>query len=515
MNDPSKGPPAGNGDIVLELKNITKLYDGAIALEGVSLRIRRGEVHGIIGKNGAGKSTLVGIISGIISPSRGEIIIKGRSHSSLSPRAAKKQHISIITQEPQIIGESTVAENFFMPRYIDGRPFINWRQVERKSREILEAASFPIDVTRKMRDLSISERQLLLVIKACYIENTDIIIMDEVSASLTQKDQAILYGIIAERIRAGKTVIFISHLIGELLRVCNRVTVLRDGRTVSSAYCRDLDIKSLSGLIVGDENYDTAAAEDQSGAVREGVVFELRNFTNYGKFQDVNIRLRRGEIVGIAGLRGSGRTEIFKSVIGADKYDSGSIMVKGLKTRYRSPAQAWGKGVMYLPEEREAEGLVGIASIAHNITVSVLKQISRFGIIRRRLEELRADSLIQTLNIKTSSREQKLHQLSGGNKQKVLVGRIMAYAPLVCLLDEPTRGVDIESKESILQTINRELRGSSCVLLTSPGIDDLIKICDRILVLYEGRIIDEFHRGEFNEQNIYRATQGEIIHASA
>jgi ABC-type sugar transport system ATPase subunit len=499
-------------ELVLEMRNITKLYEGAIALEEVNLEVRRGEVHGLIGKNGAGKSTLVGIISGLIAPSMGEIIIKGKTFSSLTPRTAKKQHVSIITQEPQIIEESTVAENFFMPHYLGGKHLINWRQVEQVSREILDKAKFPIDVTRKMRDLSISERQLLLVVKACYIENAEIIIMDEVSASLTQKDRLILYGIIRDRIDAGKTVIFISHLTEELLRVCDKLTVLRDGHSVAAAFCRDLDLKSLSALIVGNENCDLGAMEDKSAMIQDGVVFELRDFTNYGKFRNVNIQLRKGEIVGIAGLRGSGRTEIFKSIVGADKHDEGSIFLNGNKTAYHSPAKAHSEGVVYLPEEREAEGLVGIASIVHNITSSILPQVSAAGIIHGKKEAARADELIRTLNIKASSREQKLHQLSGGNKQKVLVGRIMTHAPQVCLLDEPTRGVDIESKESILQTINSEMRGKSCVLLTSPGIDDLIKICDRILVLYDGCIIDEFHRGEFNEQDIYRATQGEVIH---
>jgi ABC-type sugar transport system ATPase subunit len=496
------------------MRDITKLYAGAVALNGVNFRVRRGEVHGLIGKNGAGKSTLVGIISGIVQPSGGEIIVNGRLFSSFSPITAKKQKISIITQEPQVIEESTVAENFFMPAYIDGRQIIDWRRIEGMTREILDEADFPIDVTRKVRDLSLSERQILLVIKACYVEKADIIIMDEVSASLTQKDQTTLYGIIQERIASGKTVIFISHHAEELLRVCDRVTVLRDGRTVGSAECGALDLKSLSALIVGSSDYDSAVMADKSHMVRDDTIFELRGFTNYGKFQNINIALRMGEVVGLAGLRGSGRTEIFKSIVGLDSHDEGTILLNGLPKKYRSPVAAHADGIMYMAEEREAEGLVSIASIKHNITASILPHISRRGVLDNAEENGRTDGLIETLGVKCYSREQPIDQLSGGNKQKVMVGKVMARAPLVCLLDEPTRGVDIEAKESILNTINDRMRENSCIMITSPGIEDLIKICDRILVICDGRVIDEFERGEFSEQDIYRAAQGEIIHAN-
>lgn len=502
---------AQSEDIALELRHITKLYSGTVALDDVSLTVKRGEVHGLIGKNGAGKSTLVGVISGIVSPSSGEILVNGQTFASLSPITAKRQHISIITQEPQVIEESTVAENFFMPLYA-GRQIIDWRSMAQRAAAILEQAGFPMDVSIKMRDLSISERQLLLVIKACYVESADIIIMDEVSASLSQKDQGVLYQIIEQLIARNKTVLFISHHTEELLRVCDRVTVIRDGHNVGSASRDELDLKKLAALIVGHTNYDELVMENLSSMVREEEVFALKDFTSCGKFQDVNLTLRRGEIVGLAGLRGSGRTELFKSIVGADSHDKGTLLLQGRETQYASPAAACDDGVLYLAEEREAEGLVSIASIKKNITVSVLPKISRWGIIQNKKEDRWTDELIQTLDIKAVSRDQEISQLSGGNKQKVLVAKVMAHTPLVCLLDEPTRGVDIEAKESILNTINRELRKQSCVLISSPGVEDLIKICDRILVLYEGRIMDQFVRGQFSEQEIYRAMQGEIIH---
>lgn len=501
-------------EIAFELKNITKLFAGTVALENVSISVNKGEVHGLIGKNGAGKSTLVSILSGIIPPSMGEICVNGHSFKSLTPITAKKQNISIITQEPQVIEESTVAENLFMPNYMDGKQIISWSKMTKKAREILQAANFPIDPQMKVGDLSISERQILLVIKSCYVETADIIIMDEVSASLTQKDMAILYGIVRERIASGKTVIFISHHTEELLVICDRVSVLRDGHCIGCYEVKDLNKQKLAALIVGNTNYDTTRAADKRDMICDEVLLELKDFTHYGRFQHINLRLRKGEIVGLAGLRGSGRTELFKSIVGADAHDRGEVHLKGTPRKYKSPAAALKDGVLYLAEEREAEGLISIASIKKNITINILPMLSKRGIIYERQERLKADNLIDTMSVKAFSRDQEIHQLSGGNKQKVLVGKVMARNPLVSLLDEPTRGVDIEAKESILHTINEEMRENSCVLITSPGVEDLIKICDRILILYHGELIDELQREEFDEQAIYGAMQGERIHTS-
>jgi ABC-type sugar transport system ATPase subunit len=483
-----------------------------VALEDVSISVNKGEVHGIIGKNGAGKSTLVGILSGIIPPSIGEILVNGHSFRTLTPIAAKKQHISIITQEPQVINESTVAENLFMPGYLGERQIIPWMELSRHCKKVLDEAGFPIDPALKVRELSISEKQLLLVIKSCYVENADIIIMDEVSASLTKKDEATLYGIIRERVQAGKTVIFISHHTGELLQVCDRVTVLRDGHSIGCYTCKELDMPKLAALIVGESRFDAAKSTCQKETEHGELLFELKGFTSYGKFRDICLRLHKGEVVGLAGLRGSGRTEIFKSIVGIDSHDCGGIFLKEKERHYSSPASAHKDGILYMSEEREAEGLISISSIKKNLTISILPRISKMGLIKNHLEYSKVDNLIRTLDIKAFSRDQEVNQLSGGNKQKVLVGKIMAHNPLVCLLDEPTRGVDISAKESILNTINEEMRKDACILLSSPGVDDLLKICDRILILYEGRLIGEFAREEFNEQNIYRAMQGEIIH---
>ncbi len=499
----------------LSLKNITKLYAGTVALRDVSLTVRRGEVHGLIGKNGAGKSTLVGVMSGLVIPSSGEIMLDGEKFHALTPIAAKKHHISIITQEPQVIEESTVAENLFFPMYIEGKGIINWKDLSKKADAILREAGMPLDPDMKVRDLSVSERQLLLVVKACFVEKGELIIMDEVSASLSNRDQKILYEIIKKLIKAGKTVIFISHHTKELLEVCDVVTVIRDGEAVKSVRREDLDLKTLAGLIVGNENFEAREGDDLSELVTDEEIFSLEGYTSYGKFRGIDLSLHRGEIVGLAGLRGSGRTELFRSIIGADPHDSGVMKLCGQEVNYKSPAKAAQDGVVYLTEEREAEGLVPIASVRQNLTMSILKKITRGGLLRSKVEKETAARSIDQLDIKVASQQQEVQQLSGGNKQKVLVGRVMEQQPRVCLLDEPTRGVDIEAKDSILHSINHGFRDNACALISSPGVEDLMKICDRILILYQGRITEEFTKEEFSEEDIYRAMQGEVLHGDA
>ena len=503
-----------NGSIALEMYNISKLYAGTVALENVCFSVKKGELHGIIGKNGAGKSTLVDIMSGIIPPTRGEIRVNGHVYKSMTPSVAKKEFISIITQEPQVVNDCTVMENLFMPLYKDGQPIIPWNELNKRAAAVMEQGGFPIDVTQPVGDLSVSEKQILLVIKACYVENANIIIMDEVSASLSQHDEQTLHRIARERIAAGKTVILISHRTDELLKMCDRVTVLRNGHNAGTAEVKDLTMESLAALIVGNSNYDKEMLPHAAIDKDAPIVFEAKHITSYGKYRDFSIQLRRGEIVGIAGLRGAGRTELFKSIVGLDRIDEGKILIDGAEKRYHAPSEAIKDGVVYLAEEREREGLISIASIKHNLTIGIFKTISQNGIFRKKTENSKVDELIDVLSVKAYTREQEIQQLSGGNKQKVLVGKVMAQKPRVCFLDEPTRGVDIEAKESMLHTINEEMRKDSAILISSPGVEDLIKVCDRIVVLFEGRTVGEFDKSEFDEKRIYQMMQGEILEGS-
>jgi ABC-type sugar transport system ATPase subunit len=494
----------------LRLNHISKIYPGTVALHSVNLDVRRGEVHGIIGKNGAGKSTLVGIIAGIISPTEGEIFIENKRFRALNRITSKKERISIVTQDPQVILDFTVAENLFMGDYICRNRFVNWREIYSRAEQILKKANLHINARAKAADLSISERQLLLVLKAFYVEQARIVILDEVSASLSQKDEQILYKVIDQIKSIGNTILFISHRTDELLKVCDRVTVLRDGRSIVTKSCAELDKEKLSSLIVGEEFRISERMQGSGPAcnMNEEPVLSVENLTRLGFYRNITFQLKKGEILGLAGLRGSGRTEILKGIAGIEPAEDGLIRIGSASRRLNHPSQALQEGIVYLPEDRENEGIIGTLSVRENLILNALPAVSRAGMINKVRERQFTAGIIKSLGIKAASGEQEVNQLSGGNKQKVVVGRIAATRPKVVLLDEPTKGVDIAAKESILRIVREELSKTAGIIMTSPGLDDLIMVCDRILILYQGEITGEFSREDFSEGDLYLAVQG-------
>lgn len=504
---------AGETGTVLSLSQISKIYPGTVALHSVNLDVHRGEVHGIIGKNGAGKSTLVGIIAGMISPTEGEICIENKRYRSLTRIISKKERISIVTQDPQVILDFTVAENLFMGDYICRNRVVNWKEIYTRAEQILKKAGLHINARAKASELSIGERQLLLVLKAFYVENASVVILDEVSASLSQREEQILYKII-DRIKAmGNTILFISHRTDELLKVCDRVTVLRDGRTIVTKSCAELDKEKLSTLIVGEE-FKLSEGPQRSGPTCDRnaePVLSVENLSRPGFYQNITFDLRKGEILGLAGLRGSGRTEILKGIAGIEPAEDGLIRVDAMTKRLTQPSQALKEGIVYLPEDREHEGIIGTLSVRENLILNSLPAVSRVGVVNKARERQFTAAIIEALGIKTASDDQEVNQLSGGNKQKVVVGRISATQPKVVLLDEPTKGVDISAKESILEIVREKLSKTAGIIMTSPGLDDLIMVCDRILILYRGEITGELRREEFSEGDLYLAVQGNKI----
>lgn len=502
-------PEANPDDTALKLQGISKIYPGTVALHKVNINVKKGEVHGIIGKNGAGKSTLVEIIAGITTPTAGKIFIGGEGYDSLSRIDARRKKIAIVPQEVQLILDFTVAENLFISDYTRWGWLINWQGLYTRAEEIVKKANLHINVRVRAGDLSVSEQQLLLVLKACYVEQSDIIILDEASASLAQRDEELLYRIIRERKGGGCTILFISHRAEELLKVCDRVTVLRDGHSISTKNCRELDRDKLSDLIVG-EKFCRHIKVDQGQLKKDlgETVLAVENLTRLGVYQEISFQLKKGEILGLAGLRGSGRTEIFRGIVGIDHPDEGTIFVNGQRRCYRSPAAALGDGIVYLPEDREREGLISNLSVRENLMLNALDTVKRGLLLNRSKESRAVADLIKELDIKVASPEQEVNQLSGGNKQKVVVGKIAAAGPQIFLLDEPTRGVDISAKQGILNIVRNSLCREAGIVITSPGLEDLINICDRILVLHRGRITGEFLRGNLRESDLFSAVQG-------
>jgi ABC-type sugar transport system ATPase subunit len=507
----TKSPEGAFGEPMvpaLSLQGITKIYPGTVALEEVNLEVRYGEVHGLIGKNGAGKSTLVGILAGLIQPTSGTIRIGNCSFGSLSRAHAKREGVAIVTQEPEIILDITVAENLYLGDFETRGGFLDWSGMFAKAQKVLEQVGLDINVQLRAGDLSLSERQLLLIIKACIVEDARIIILDESSAPLTQKDAEILRRLVGDLRSRGKAIVYISHHIDELLEICDRLTVLRDGRSVATRNRADLDHQSLSELIVGDGFAVCKARRGEETPAFGEELLVLEGLTRWGNYEGISFTLRRGEILGIAGLRGSGRTELLKGIAGIEPPDEGKIVLKGKERLFRKPNEALAAGVAYLPEERESEGLIKLFSIRDNLILNSLSQFVSHGFIRNAAASRRAAEVFEEVQVKAFSLEQAVEELSGGNKQKVVIGRIMAARPDVYLLDEPTRGVDIGAKKSILSLICERIRGNAGVIITSPGLDDLIDVCDRILVLCGGKIVKSYNRREFDEKQLFMDIQG-------
>ncbi len=506
-------------DTLLHLDRVTKLYPGTIALYQASLGLERGEVHGIIGKNGAGKTTLVKIISGIEAPTSGTLTVRGRTCRGWNRAEARENGIAIVTQEPQIVPDFTVAENLFTPRYpCSPLARIRWGEIRSRAERILAEAGIGVNPRARGSDLTLSEQQLVLVAKAFFVDEADVILLDEVTASLSERDEALLDGLIGQQKRRGKAIIYITHRMAEILRLCDRVSVLRDGRTVATERVAGLDEARLSAYITGTagmrpppEN-PSADSRPPSGArsAPDGDVPLLRveGLTQAGRYEGISFDLGEHEILGLAGLRGSGRTEILKTLAGILKAGSGRVLLDGREVRVSGPAGALRRGIVYLPEDRDREGLVETHSVRLNLSLSSLGPLRRGPFLDRRREEARTAALIETLSIDTPSAEQEVRYLSGGNKQKVVVGRILSARPRIYLLDEPTKGIDIAAKRSILAQTRATLRREAAVILTSPGLEDLLEACDRILVLHQGRIVAAFPRDAFDESRIYMAMQG-------
>lgn len=490
----------------LVLCDIAKVYPGTVALDRVSFDVLPGEVHGLIGKNGAGKSTLVGVLAGLIEPSGGSITIGGRSFKSLSRGRAKREGVAIVPQEPELIAGLTAAENLFLGGLPSRWGVLDRRGLRAAAGRVFAEYEAGIDPDQLAGDLPLSGRQLLLVLRSCVVEDARIVVLDEASAPLACDDARNLRRIVRRLRSEGRSVIYISHQVDELLDVCDRVTVLRDGRVAAVRERSSLDRRRLSELIVG-EGASLSPVRPGDAAPAGEEVLRLEELSRPGAFSGISLSLMRGEILGLAGLRGSGRTELLKAIAGVDPAAGGAMFVNGRRISPSSPSEAMAAGVAYLPEEREGEGLIRGFPICDNLLLNRLGG-GRGGLVNRRAVQDRAVRLFSDVRLKARSIHQDVDELSGGNRQKVVVGRIMAGAPDVYLLDEPTRGVDIGAKRAILSIVAGRIREGAGVVLTSPGLDDLVEVCDRILVMSEGRIAKEYGRGSFSEKRLFLDMQG-------
>jgi inositol transport system ATP-binding protein len=488
----------------LEVVHISKSFPGVLALDDISLQARRGSVLVLCGENGAGKSTLMKIINGIYQPDTGEILIDGKRVHVRSPIQARKLGISMIFQELNYMPELTVEESLFCGRLPVKGPRVDWKTVRKRTVELLERENLHYSPTAQMKDLSVSDIQMLEILKAISID-ASIIIMDEPTSAITQREVERLFSKIADLKARGTCIIYISHKMDEVFRIADDITVLRDGRVVESRPRAELDIDKVISLMVGrklDTNFPKRQVEIGEEALR------VEGLTMPGVFQDISFTVRKGEIVGFAGLMGAGRTEVMRAVFGLDSFASGEIRVHGKRVRIASVKDSTSAKVAMLSEDRRRYGLVPVRSVRENVSLSKLRQFIYGGRLHRLKETKFVSALCERLNVKTPSLTTAVEALSGGNQQKVVLGKWMLSEPDVLIMDEPTRGIDVGAKREIYKLMGDLAVEKRALIMVSSELPELIGMCDRIYVMCKGRISGEIARPDFTQEAIMRLAMG-------
>ncbi|MEW6579054.1 MAG: sugar ABC transporter ATP-binding protein [Chloroflexota bacterium] len=491
---------------LLELHHISKTFPGVKALDDVSFDVRPGEIHCLLGENGAGKSTLIKVASGVYQPDSGEIVAQGETVRFGSPRDAQTHGIATIYQELLLYPELSVAENIFMghaPRTRFGA--VDWSLMRQKSREILASLNIQdMDVNRKVGSLTVGNRQRVEIAKALSM-NARVLIMDEPTASITETDVERLFETIELLKERQVGIVYISHRLNEVFIIGDRVTVLRDGRYIATKPVAETSEDDLVSMMVG-RTIDNLfpKLETQIGQV----VLEARNLTRKRVTHDVSFQLRAGEIVGMAGLVGSGRSEVAQAIFGFAPAHSGTILIDGKEVAIKNPAQAMRHGIAYVPEDRGTQGLIRPMELRENTSLTVLRTLSRATFINRRKEMQLAQDTIDKLRIRAYSPRQIAGKLSGGNQQKVVVGKWLAAQPRILIVDEPTRGIDVGAKAEIHRLMSELAQQGMAILMISSELPEILGMSDRILVMREGRIVAELSRAEATQENIGMAMMG-------
>ncbi len=486
---------------VLEMRQIRKTFPGVVALDGVGFELRKGEVHVLLGENGAGKSTLTKILSGAYQKNSGHIFLNGQEIDIRGPRHARELGIGIIYQELTLVPHLTVAENIFLGREPSSLPgVIDNRKTYRDAQAFLDGLGVDISARSKVTSLGVAQQQMVEVAKALSLDAT-ILIMDEPTSALTEHEIKTLFAVIRRLKEKGVAVVYISHRLEELHEIGDRVTILRDGKYVATRAVKDVSRGELVRMMVNREL--TEQFPKQTTRIGEEIL-RVESLTRKGSLNDISFSVRTGEILGIAGLLGSGRTELARAVFGADRVDSGKIYVKGKLQDVRTPRRAILSGIGLLTEDRKTQGLILNLSVRENISLPNLSQICRVGIVSSQKEARIVSPIVQELRVKTPGLEQKVVYLSGGNQQKVVMSKWLLSKAEILFFDEPTRGIDVGSKVEIYQWMNRLTAAGAAIVMISSELPEILGLSDRILVMHLGRIVKEFSRAE--------ATQEEILH---
>ena len=503
MTDTNNTSPRASA---LRMTGISKSFPGVKALQDVSFEVIAGEVHAVVGENDAGKSTLMKILSGFYQPDEGEIEVKGEQVGHWTPKEARERGIGMIYQELNLVPDLTVAENISLGAMPRRGPFVDYRAVTARAKAVLAELDANIDPGTRLGNLSISQQQLVEIAKVV-ASRPSIVVLDEPTSSLGEKETRILFDVIGRMRASGIAIIYISHRLQEVMEIGDRVTVLRDGRHIETREVAGITPEQMVRLMVG---RDLSEMFPKLDLELGEPVLTVTGLSRAGQFDDITLDVRANEIVGLAGLVGSGRTEVARAIFGLDPIDSGEIRIKGALARIGNPRQGVAAGIALVPEDRKGQGIIPALSVRENFTLPVITRITNALLIRARRERGIVTDFVNRLKVNPPQIERPLNVFSGGNQQKVVLGKWLLSEPTLLILDEPTRGVDVGAKADIHEIIGEFARSGGGVLMISSELPELLAVCDRIFVLHEGNLVAEIPRAQADEESVMRAATGQV-----
>lgn len=483
---------------LLEMKDIKKSFNGVEVLHGIQLKLQQGSVHALMGENGAGKSTMMKIIAGVYKKDGGSISIRGQAVEINSPTESQKLGIAMIHQELSPIPEMTVAENIFLAREPKKNLFIDYKGMYKQTEELLRDLHIHVKPKDKLKNLKVADQQLVEIAKAISY-NADIIIMDEPTSAITDKEVDNLFEIIKSLKAKGKGIIYISHKMDEIFRISDEISVLRDGSYVNTWKSRDIDNNTLIKNMVGRELNEIFP---KVSVPISDTVLEVKDLSIKGKFSNISFQLKKGEILGIAGLVGAGRTEVMNAIFGLDPAESGEIIIRGKKCHITKPQDAISKGIAYVTEDRKLEGLILQMSVGHNISLPSMKKMCKGFFIRNNVEKTIVQEQVEALRIKLHNTSQLVSRLSGGNQQKIVLAKWLVRNPSILILDEPTRGIDVGAKAEIYKLMGEFVKKGNSIIMISSEMPEVMGMADRILIFSNGILSGQLQREEFTQESI-------------
>ena len=489
----------------IEMNNIYKAFGQNKVLEGVQFSLEAGEVHALMGENGAGKSTLMNILTGLHKHDQGTITINGKEVSFKDSKEAEKAGLAFIRQELNIWPEMTVLENLFIGKeMVNALGVLKTKQMKAKATEIFKTLNISLPFDKEAGLCSVGEQQMIEIAKAL-MTDAEVIIMDEPTAALTDREIEKLFEVMKGLIKKGVSLVYISHRMEEIFAICDRITVMRDGKTVDTKRIIDTNFDEVVQKMVGRELEDRFPHREASPGE---VVLEVNALTKKGLFEDIHFAVRQGEIVGVAGLMGAGRTEIMRAIFGIDQIGSGELKIEGKKVAIRKPTDAVRHGLAFITENRKEEGLILDFSIRENIGLPNLKSFAPNGIVKTADEKKFAEMMVKRLHVKTSSTEAIIGNLSGGNQQKVVIAKWIGTSPKVLIMDEPTRGIDVGAKREIYELMNELTERGIAIIMVSSELPEIVGMSDRVLVVHEGKIAGELVKKEATQEKIMALATG-------